>query len=192
MIIVLTSHTILNTALTEIEVTIIASAAVIVLIWNSNLTIVAVNGEDIERRGRGKAGVIADSILTIIIDASKFSKPPIASRAATGNWDIGARHLGYLLGNGCNISLQCTAAGAGAEWSLALTPTRLVDKEFLKSTLNLGDGAWGDPACLLRPGNRICGNRRGLFGVGSSDMSLRSSCGRWNSPSRLLLGDRAD
>lgn len=74
----------------KIEVAIIASAAVIVLIWDGTFTVVAVNREDVDRRGNRETSVVADSILTVIVNTSELSKPSIAGSGATGNRDLGA------------------------------------------------------------------------------------------------------
>jgi hypothetical protein len=90
VVVALAGNTILNTVLAEIEVAIITSAAVIMLIWDSGFTVVAVNGEDVDGRGSREAGVVADSILTLIIDTSKLGEPSISGSGATGDRDLGA------------------------------------------------------------------------------------------------------
>jgi hypothetical protein len=88
VVIILACHAILNAALAEIKVAIIASAAVIMFIWNGTLTAVAVHRKDIDGRRSGKASSVADGILTVIIDPSKLSKPSVASSGATGDRDF--------------------------------------------------------------------------------------------------------
>ena len=90
MVVALAGNTILNTVLAEVEVAIIASATVIMLIWDSGFTVVAVNGEDVDGRGSREAGVAADSILTLIIDASKLGEPSISGSGTTGDRNLGA------------------------------------------------------------------------------------------------------
>jgi hypothetical protein len=108
VVIALACNTALNTALAEIKITIITSVAVIVLIWDGTFTVVAVNRKDADGRRSREAGVGADSILTLIIDASELSKPSVAGSGAAGNRDLGAWariHLGGVLGDGRDISL---------------------------------------------------------------------------------------
>ena len=96
MVITLACNAIFNASLAEIEVAIIASTAVIVLIWDSTFAVVAVNREDIDGRRNREAGIIADGILTFVVDTSKFSKPSITGSGTTGNGDLGTVHLGSL------------------------------------------------------------------------------------------------
>lgn len=110
MVVALAGNAILNTAQAEIKVTLITGAAVVVLIWNGTFAVIAVNREYAGGRGSRETSVVANSILTFVVDASKLSKPSITGNGATVNGDFGAVaiHLRGLL-----VSLQLTAAGAG-------------------------------------------------------------------------------
>jgi len=64
VIITTTENSIVNTALTEVEVTIITGAAVIMLIGDGLAAIVAVDREDVDRKRDRSTTVIADGTLT--------------------------------------------------------------------------------------------------------------------------------
>jgi hypothetical protein len=66
-----------DTGLAEVEVAIIAGAAVIVHIGNGLSAVIAVDREDTSSWASWDASIVADGILALIRDSSKFCKPSI-------------------------------------------------------------------------------------------------------------------
>lgn len=151
MIGTIASNTILNTALAEIKVTIIASTAMIMLVWDSTFTFVAIDREDVDRRWSRETSLVANSILTLIIDTSKFSEPSVAGSRATSDRGFCACARVHLVAVWVREATATARRGrAGAD------TTRLADKKFLEPTLNLGNRARRDPSWLLGLSNRAC------------------------------------
>lgn len=80
--------TIINTILAEIKVTVIASAAVIVLIWNGFGAVITINREDADGGRSCHAILHPKSILTLLGHTSKLRKPFIAGSRTTADRNI--------------------------------------------------------------------------------------------------------
>lgn len=103
------SNTILNAALAEIKVTIIASTAVIVLVGDSVFAVIAIDREDADCRWSRITSIVANSILTLLTDTSKFSEPSVTSSRATGDRDFGA-------GVGVHLVAVWEGEATAADW----------------------------------------------------------------------------
>jgi len=84
-----TENTVIDTCLTEIKVAIITNAAVVMLIWDGIAAVVAVDREDAHTGSRGTR-VVADSILAVLGNTSKLSKPLVTSSSSASDGNLGA------------------------------------------------------------------------------------------------------
>lgn len=83
MVLTLADYSLIDTSLAEIIITILASAAVIVNIWDRFVAVVAVDSEDAN-------SLDCRALAAFVRERSKFSKPLVTSSGATGDWDLGA------------------------------------------------------------------------------------------------------
>jgi len=84
-----TQESIINAGLAQIVVSIITIAAMIVLLRDGSLAVVAENREDADCGSSWHLDSIADTVLTIGRQAGKFCEPLIAGSRATGDGNIG-------------------------------------------------------------------------------------------------------
>jgi hypothetical protein len=98
VIISTTEVSIVHTALAKVKVTFITSAAMIMLIRNRLTALVAVDREYADRWGSWNAGVVANGILTLVGNGSKFCEPSIASSRTTSDGNLGGGARAHLWG----------------------------------------------------------------------------------------------
>ena len=91
MIIATAENSIVDTLLAKIKVAVIASAAMVVLAWDSLVAMVAVNGEDTDSRG-WSAIVVSDCVLAGLGDTRELRKPAVTSSSSTPSedWNVTA------------------------------------------------------------------------------------------------------
>jgi hypothetical protein len=149
-------NAVIHTGLAEIEVTIIAGAAMIVFIWDSLAAVVAVDGEYADGGNRSRWSISAWArLLAIIGQSSQLCKPLVPSSSTTSDRNLSARAVVHsrsllVMEHAGNFTLElaaarshrghaCCASGAGSG---------LIDEKLLESTLDLGNRAGID--CVLR------------------------------------------
>jgi hypothetical protein len=147
----------IDTGLAEIIVAIIAGTAMIVLIWDRFTAVVAENGEYAGGQGWWNrwSDCACTCLLTFIGQSGQLCKPLIPSGSATSNRDLSARTVVhsrnfFVMEHAGNLSLELSAARSH-RWDAGCASearSRLVDEEFLKPTLDLGNRTRID--CLLR------------------------------------------
>jgi hypothetical protein len=149
-------NTVIDTGLAEIKVTIIAGTAVVVNIGDCLGAVITINGENADC-GRSWAFIVAitNSTLSLIGQASELSEPSVTSSGTSGDWNLRARagvHLGSIPSRvipnrveSLNVSLCVIARERVDEgrWGV-VAKSWVVDEEFLKSTLDLGNWTWID------------------------------------------------
>jgi hypothetical protein len=82
-------NTVIDTGLAEVKVAVIAGTAVVVNIRDCFRAVIAINGEYADRSGSWACIVaIAKSTLSLVGQASEFSKPSVTSSGTSGNWDL--------------------------------------------------------------------------------------------------------
>jgi hypothetical protein len=127
----------------QVEVPVITGAAVVVLVRDDVLAVVAVDGEDRGGRwGRG-SGLVANGVLALVGHASELCKPLVSCRGSPGdsNGHLSAR--GGDNGRGSLVDGLAGGAGSGAHDGAraagAGVGSRRVDEQLLELALELGD-----------------------------------------------------
>lgn len=128
----------------QVEVPVITGAAVVVLVRDDVLAVVAVDGEGRGGRwGRGSS-LVANGVLALVGHASELCKPLVSCRGSPGdsNGNLSAR--GGDNGRGSLVDGLAGGAGSGAHDGAraagAGVGKRRVDEQLLELALELGDG----------------------------------------------------
>jgi hypothetical protein len=111
VVLAIAEHAAVETGLAEVEIAIVAGAAMVVLIRDSVLAVVAVDGEVAMSWWGWDSRLIADGVLAFVGDAGELCKPFLSRGGAPSDGDLGARrrlghasflrqaHAGHLSGS---------------------------------------------------------------------------------------------